>query len=149
MLTGFLDGLEEPAPGCGSGSNSLEKYRRRSQPRELLVCTRGEARRSCHDCWFQNQTLLAATRGFRSYIQSCWLQSYALPAGATPARRTPGRPPPFPHNSVLDSSLVQVHLVADIKSPPEPWLQESPGTVICSFLFSAVKVHKEDGVNSE
>lgn len=132
---GWRNRLQDAALGVTRWKNTAEG----SSQGSCLYAHAGEARRSCHDCWFQNQTILAATRGFRSYIQSCWLQSYALPAGATPARRTPGRLPPFTHNSVLDSSLVQVHLVADIKSPPEPWLQESPGTVICSFLFSAIK----------
>lgn len=103
MLIDLLDRLEMRAHSVPLG------VARRSNAAELVseescYCAQaGEAGHSCPNCWFQNQTILAATQEFTSYIQSCWLQSCTMPAGATSARC--GQPPLFPPDSVLDSSL--------------------------------------------
>ena len=137
MLTNLLGMLEEKDPGCALGVDCSNNTAELTSQGSYFYAQAVEPGHNCPYCCFQNQTLLAAMWGFGNYIQRCWFHSHALPARATPARWIPGRPPLFPPNSILDSSLVQTHQMEDIKSPLEPQLRESLGMVIFSFPISA------------
>ena len=127
MLTNLLEGLEEQDPGCTYG-----------QPRELLLCKPGEAGNSCHDCWFQNQTLFAAVGDLEAATEL--LAPELLPACRSQTSKTdPWQPLRFPPNSALDSGLVWVHQMADMESLPQPWLQVHLGTVILKSPISAAE----------
>lgn len=143
--------LEEEAPGAPLGAARRSNTAELASQGSSYSAQAGEAGCGGPHCWLQNQTVLAATWGSGGYTQSCWLHGHAVPAGATAAGWTPGRPPLSPHNSVLNSRLVQTHQMAAIKSPPEAWLQGRLGMVLFSVPVSQDgKVHREDaGVDVE
>lgn len=119
--------LHRPEPGAGGGGVRGGGARRGAG---VVV---GETRNSCQHCWFQNQTLLAAVWGFRSDNQSCELRARAPPCLQELGQQDgslAGRP--LHTSSVLDSSLGQVHLVAEAVTPPP-----SPSPKPCSGHLGA------------